>query len=371
MKHHTRREYLRLLGGSTAALLTSRLDLLAHAPTPLPSLRDLAAARGIKFGADTDNDMAVAPRDFAELFVNQCALLAPILSWSAVSHQPDAHEFTRSQTNIDFARAHHILLTGAHLLWHEGTPKWFKNIQARDLAEQSVRRHIRTMLEHFRGQVWSWNVVNEAIQVHGKSDYLRRSPLLSNLGPDFISHAFTWAREADASVLLVYNDYGFEDEPRGAPAKRQALLRLLDTLAKQKVPIDAVGLQAHLNTDLKLDAPAYRDFLRDIASRGLKIIITELDVSDKNAPADVAQRDQSVADTYARFLNVALDEPAVTGLVVWGLSDRYSWYNDPYFSHDFARKDKLPGRPLMFDENFQPKPAFDAVVKALQNAPRR
>ena len=371
MKHLTRREYLRLLGGSMAALMMSRLDLGANTPAPLPSLRDLAAARGIKFGSDTDNDMSVAPRDYAELFVNQCVLLAPVLSWSAVSRKPDDHEYSCSQTNIDFAREHHILLTGGHLLWHESTPKWFRNIKARDLAEQAVRRHIRTMLEHFRGQVWSWNVVNEAIKERSQSDYLRPGPLLSDLGPDFISHAFSWAREADASVLLVYNDYGFEDENRGAPVKRQALLRLLDSLAKQKAPIDAVGLQSHLNTGLKLDASAYRDFLRDIASRGLKIIISELDVSDQGAPADVAQRDQAVADTYARFLNVALDEPGVTGLVVWGLSDRYSWYNDPYFSHDFARKDKLPGRPLLFDENYQPKPAFDAVAKALQNAPRR
>jgi len=369
MKNLTRREYLRLLGGSTAALMLSRLDLGANSPATLPSLRDLAAARGLKFGSDADNDMSAAAREFAELFANQCALLAPILSWASVSPEPDIHDYSRARGNLNFAQAHKLLLTGAHLLWHERTPKWFEAIQNRKLAEQAVRRHIRIMLEHFRGQAWSWNVVNEAIKVQSPSDYLRPSPLLRNLGPDFISQAFIWAREADASLLLVYNDYGFEDETPGSLAKRQALLRLLDALAKQKAPIDAVGLQAHLTAGFKFNEPGYRAFLRELAARGLKIVISELDVKDKNAPGDIVQRDQMVADTYAKYLNVALDEPNVTGLVVWGLSDRYSWYNDPH--RPYARKDKLPGRPLLFDENFQPKPAFDAVVKALQNAPRR
>ena len=367
MKNLTRREYLRLLGGSTAALMMSRLDLDAISPVTLPSLRNLAAARGIKFGSDADNDMSATATEFAELFANQCALLAPILSWANVSPEPDVHEYSRARENLNFAQAHNLLLTGAHLLWHERTPKWFETIQDRKLAEQAVRRHIRTMLEHFSGQVWSWNVVNEAIKVQSPSDYLRASPLLSNLGPDFISQAFAWTREADASVLLVYNDYGFEDESRGALAKRQALLRLLDSMAKQKAPIDAVGLQSHLSTGIKFNESGYRAFLRDIAACGLKIVISELDVKDMNAPADIAQRDQAVADTYAKFLNVALDEPNVTGLVVWGLSDRYSWYNDPH--RPYTRKNKLPGRPLLFDEKFQPKLAFDAVVKALQTAP--
>jgi len=335
------------------------------------SLRGIAAAKGLKFGCDADNNMLEAPREYADLFAKQCALLAPNLSWATVSPSPDRDDYSSAQPNLDFARQRGLQITGAHLLWHFRTPKWFVEICDPKAAEEAAHNHITTMLTHFKGAAWSWNVVNEALNPkEGRPDGFRYSPLLNKLGPDFIANAFAFAHEADPGMVLVYNDYGFEAENGGAPEKRSALLNLLDSLLKKKNPIDAVGLQSHLNLTSKFDQQAYRKFLHDIASRGVKIIITELDVLDQSGPADIAQRDQAVADTYAKFLSVALDETAVSGVVCWGLSDRYSWLNNPYFSQ-FARPDHLPNRPLPIGDDFKPKPAFDAIVKALQNAPTR
>jgi endo-1,4-beta-xylanase len=102
----------------------------------------------------------------------------------------------------------------------------------------------------------------------------------------------------------------------------------------------------------------------------LKIVITELDVDDRGSPADIATRDHAIADVYARFLAVALDEAAVCGLVTWGICDPYSWYNSTWFP-DYARPDHVLQRPLLFDADLQAKPSFYAVLNALRNAPKR
>ena len=113
-----------------------------------------------------------------------------------------------------------------------------------------------------------------------------------------------------------------------------------------------------------------RSFLREIASRGLTILVTELDVLDLLPTRDAAARDAEVAAMYRAYLDATLDEPAVGAVVTWGLSDRYTWLvedTDPRFQ----RADKQPGRPLPFDDLFQPKPAFDAILAAFRSAPPR
>lgn len=120
----------------------------------------------------------------------------------------------------------------------------------------------------------------------------------------------------------------------------------------------------------KFEPEIYRRFLKDIAARGVTILITELDVFDIGAPSDIEKRDQAVADCYKRILEVALDEAAVSAVVTWGLSDRYTWLT-PRYSPRYTRPDGLPGRPLPFDEQFVAKPAYDAIARALQHAPAR
>jgi endo-1,4-beta-xylanase len=190
------------------------------------------------------------------------------------------------------------------------------------------------------------------------------------LGPEYFDFAFHATRAGDPSALRVYNDYGFENDSPEAEARRRALLNLLDGLLKRKVPIDAVGLQSHLALTDRFNQKLYRNFLNEISARGLKILITEFDVNDKSGPADPAVRDQLVADYYARFLDVALDETKVIEFATWGLSDRYTWLSPAYDPH-FGRADGLPCRPLPFDDEFRPTLAYTATVNALRHAPFR
>ena len=338
----------------------------------LPSLRDAAAAAGLAYGSDSDVWFSNAPPAWRELFLSQCALYAPILSWQEIAPDP-THEDDRRDRNVAIVLEVGLKLTGAHLLWHRRTPAWFDTL-SRPQAEQAVAAHIQRLVSLDRGRCFSWNVVNEAIEPsqHGPDGLRLDSPLMRVLGPGFFAPAFREARAADSGALLLYNEYDLELNAPDQEARRTAIFHLLDRLQEAQAPIDGVGLQSHLKLARfnQFRENTYRRFLHDIAARGLKIVITELDVDDRGAPAAIATRDRQVAQVYERFLPVALDETAVVALVTWGLCDAYSWYNGTYFP-EFARPDHLPQRPLLFDAALHPKPAFYAVLSALQNAPRR
>ncbi len=342
----------------------------AASPAPqLPGLAQLAAAAGLRFGSSSDTPVATAPAAYAAAMAAQCSLFAPNLGWrrTAAVDEPGWED-----PNIAFARQHGMKLTGGHLLWHEQLPPFFLALDAGPPAQAAVAKHIQQLAGHYAGQTWSWNVVNEAIDTQaGDADGMRRSPLLQKLGPGFIAAAFHAARAADPQALLACNDTQMEMATPLHAARRSALLRLLDRLARDGAPVGAVGLQTHLRLDgAPFDPQAYRAFLADIAGRGLRILVTEMDVFDIGVPGTVAQRDAAVADMYREVLAVALDQPAVASLVTWGLSDRYTWLT-PATNPAYRRPDGQPARPLPLDDAFQPKPAFAAIAAALRHAPRR
>ena len=338
----------------------------------VPSLRDAAAAAGLVYGAASDERFRDAPAEYLRLFIRECALFAPNLSWQDLAPDP-LHENDQQDANAAVALDAGLKITGAHLLWYLRTPAWLETLP-RAQAEQAAAAHIQRLAGFYRGRCFSWNVVNEAIQPpEGAADGLRvKSALVRALGPGFFEAAFREARAADPGAMLLYNDYDLELAAPDQESRRTALFKLLDRLQKAGAPIDGVGLQSHLKWARfgEFDEAVYRRFLHDIAARGLKIVITELDVEDRGAPADADARDREVGKVYERFLRVALDESAVVGLVTWGLCDAYSWYNGKYFPQ-FVRPDGLPQRPLLFDGEFRAKPAFYAVLRAVEGAPRR
>jgi endo-1,4-beta-xylanase len=368
-----RRDCLQKLATFTASLgISPSGQNLTGRELPVLSLGDTARKRGLQYGATPEADMANVPSAYSELFAEHCRLLAPNLSWAHVSKSPGQYDFSSEQGTLDFAQSYSMLLTGAHLLWHEQTPAWFGQAGDRAAAERMVADHIQAMSARFAGRMYSWNVVNEAINPRdGRPDGLRNSPLLARLGEDYIESAFRTAREFDQRSVLVYNDYDLELDNAEQESRRRALLGLLDKLVAARAPIGAVGLQTHLKLkNCCFRAEVYRRFLGDIEARGLKIMITELDVLDIGAPSNIAERDRAVADAYKRVLEVALDSRALISVVTWGLSDRYTWLT-PRYSPSFARPDGLPGRPLPFDADYTPKAAYWTLIRGLQDAPKR
>lgn len=147
-------------------------------------------------------------------------------------------------------------------------------------------------------------------------------------------------------------------------AKRTAVLKLLERLRSQGTPVQALGIQAHLwGGETRFNPSQLRAFLKDVASLGLKILITELDVTDKHLPSDIHLRDRLVAGIYQEYLSVVLDEPEVIAVITWGLSDRYTW-----LSQRQARRDGGAVRPLPLDANMRRKEAWKAIARAFKQA---
>jgi endo-1,4-beta-xylanase len=377
----TRREWLRAVAALPPALASQWIAANSLWPSSeqfVPSLREIAARAGLLFGSDSDISFRDASPPYEPLFLGQCGLYAGNLNWGKLA--PDsAHEDVELDPNlvdpnVAIALTRGLKLTGAHLLWYRSIPIWFETLPVNE-ARGALTSHIQQLAGVYRGRCFSWNVINEAIEPSEHSpDGLRvNSPLQRVLGQSFFEEAFHGARAADPGALLLYNDYFLELDTPEHEARRSALFRLLDRLQKVQAPIDGVGLQSHLRfaTFDAFHETSYSRFLHDLAARGLKIVISELDVDDIGLPSDQTMRDQHVAQIYARFLAVALDEVAVVALVTWGLCDAYSWHNRTKYFPEYIRADHQPQRPLIFDAYLQPKPAFYAVLNALEHAPRR
>ena len=221
--------------------------------------------------------------------------------------------------------------------------------------------HIATIVGRYKGKVKVWDVVNEAVADNG-TNILRNSLWLQIIGPDFIAKAFEFAHEADPDAILRYNDYGLEN-----PGKRHKLIALIKSLQAEQIPVMAIGSQTHVS----VSSPSFEaedQSLTELETLGLPIHITELDVNgaqagQRNTGADVAnnsattqgglvnEASKRLADQYANLFKAFLKHKSNIKMVTfWGINDAVSW--------------RANGRPLLFDGNDQPKPAFDAVIKA-------
>ena len=338
------------------------------------ALRERAAAKGLIYGSAARRKDLQADGNLAARYGSECNILVPEweLKWicgnSLLRPAPAVFDFADADWMAAFANQYHLLLRGHTLVWHLSLPPWFEETVNYQNAEQFLIEHIKTTVGHFAGKIHSWDVVNEAIEPNdGRADGLRNSPWLNFINSDYIDLAFRVAAAADPQAMLVYNDYGTEYDAPEDEAKRVAVLKLLEHLKAKGTPIHALGIQAHLAAHQTNFSPEkFRKFLADVASLGLKILITELDVSDQELPADPLLRDRLVANAYEEFLSTVLDEPAVIAVITWGLSDRYTWLSE--FS---PRSDGQAVRPLPLDADFQRKLAWGAIAKAFDHAPAR
>jgi endo-1,4-beta-xylanase len=224
---------------------------------------------------------------------------------------------------------------------------------------QRMRDHIHTVVGRYKGKIKVWDVVNEAL-ADGGTETLRNTYWTQIIGPDFIAKAFQYAHEADPDAILRYNDYGLEN-----PAKREKLKKLIKELQEQNVPVMAIGTQTHINVSMTFER--MDQTLTDLETIGLPIYITELDINaaqggQRNTNADIAgaasrteggvvsEADQRQSDAYAGlFRALVKHKKSVKVVTFWGAKDGVSW--------------QARGRPLLFDGNDQPKPAFDAVMR--------
>jgi endo-1,4-beta-xylanase len=288
--------------------------------------------------------------------------------WAALRPKPDAFDFTEADRLMSFATRQGLRARGHTLVWHEGNPSWLPTALSPATGEALLVRHIQGVAGHFRGQLVHWDVANEVLQPDdGRPDGLRDTLWLRALGPRYLDLAFHACADADPGALRVLNEFGTDYALPWQERRRGALLALLANMKAHGVPVQAVGLQGHLNAaEPAPDQTLLARFVDDIAALGLQVIVTELDVRDDQLPGDPVQRDAAVASHARAWLDAVLASPAVLGVLSWGLSDGRSWLNEK-----FPRADGLPQRPLPLDAQMRRKPLWTEMAAAFDAAPFR
>lgn len=375
----SRREFLKN-SAAAAGGLAAALPLGCHRPNLIPpppgqavpslqdvsgprSLRAHAAAHGMLVGCAVIPEKLDGEPEYARTVAEQASILVPenVLKWGPLRPAPDRFDFRRADDVVVFALSHDQKVRGHNLCWHESLPPWFASTVTKSNAAEFLSRHILTVAGRYAGKMQSWDVVNEAVDPKsGRPDGLRNSPWLEFIGPGYVELAFRAARQADATALLTYNDYGIELDTPEQIEKRGQVMMLVRRLKARGVPIDAVGVQSHL-TAPDLPGAGLLHFIRELRAMNLQVFVTELDVNDHRINGSVMERDEAVARVYRGYLTMMLNEPNVNVALTWGITDRYTWLNGP----KYARSDAKPQRPLPFDSDYHPTPSFFAVRAAI------
>ncbi|MGW4502136.1 endo-1,4-beta-xylanase [Micromonospora sp. NPDC004336] len=250
--------------------------------------------------------------------------------------EPQQGQFTFANADriVNHARSRGMSVRGHTLAWHSQQPGWMQNMSGSALR-QAMLNHVTQVAAHYRGQVVAWDVVNEAFADGGSG--ARRDSNLQRTGNDWIEAAFRAARAADPGAKLCYNDYNTDDWTH---AKTQAVYNMVRDFKQRGVPIDCVGFQSHFNSGSPYPGN-YRTTLSSFAALGVDVQITELDIAGASPT------------TYRNVVNDCLAVARCTGITVWGIRDSDSW--------------RASETPLLFDNGGNRKPAYDAVLAALNN----
>ena len=365
----TRRNFVAGMAGLAASLGgRGTANEFKESDVSQPNLRDLARARNIIFGAAAVSNVLRNDPAMAMIYADETAMIVPDyeMKWAEIRPAPEVFDFEGADYLAAFAMKHNLQFRGHCLAWEEANPEWMKRELTNTNANRFLVEHIERTVGRYKGRVHSWDVVNEPIWPdHEKPNGLRDGIWLDTIGPKYIDIAFQTAREIDPRAILVLNEGGTESASDSSVKRRQFFLDLIDRLKDSGVPIDAVGLECHLTTRSSFIEDDFAEYIASLAQRDLKIMLTELDVSDiDESSSDLTVRNHAVANMYERVTSTALKNPAVIAIMTWELSDKYSWLRDPNLEEKFHRKDGSPLLPLLYDDNLQRKASWWAIARA-------
>ena len=278
----------------------------------------------------------------------------------------DTYNFTTSDAMVDWCQQNGLKVWGHTLVWHGQTGRWFflgpdSQPATRELAMERLKKHISTIVGRYKGRVLGWDVVNEAIADSGagETENLRKYSWYKTIGPDVLTMAFKWAHKADPNAELNYNDYNIEQGAVENKGKHASSMILLKRLIAEGAPITGVGIQGHWYLEVNLDD--VEKAITDYASLGLKVSISELDVTatgSNSGAFGVRGGDRTIpkenylkqAEVYKKLFEIFKRHADVIDRVTfWGISDTRSW--------------RRGQDALLFDGQLQPKPAFKAVIE--------
>ncbi|MBF6598730.1 MAG: endo-1,4-beta-xylanase [Fermentimonas sp.] len=290
-------------------------------------------------------------------------------------NEDKTYDFTQADEFVQFGVDNNLNIVGHCLIWHSQLPRWFcvdengENVSA-DILKERMKNHISTVVGRYKGKVKGWDVVNEAILEDGS---YRNSQFYQILGEEFIPLAFQYAQEADPDAQLYYNDYN-----EWYPGKRETVVRLINTLKERGIRIDGIGMQGHIG----LNGPSleeYQSTINDYANAGVKVLITELDMSALPEPRRMGGANLTDTESYRQeidpyteglpeevaqawnnrmrdFFNLFIENSDnIIRVTMWGVSDGDSWKNG------FPVRGRTD-YPLLFDRDHNPKPVVTQLI---------
>jgi endo-1,4-beta-xylanase len=337
--------------------------------TSAHTLRQAAEAHGVHIGTAVASRLLDEP-EYGQILGAEFSQLEPEneMKFGLIHPRPDSdpepYNFKGADELVAFAESHKMLVRGHTLVWHRQVPAWLtarvqppNQLAPAELAE-ILHKHIQTVVSHYAGRVYAWDVVNEAFNDDGtmRETIWYDLPGIGHAGQGtrYIEQALRWARAADKHAKLFYNDY---DSERINP-KSDAIYAMAADFKKRSVPLDGIGFQVH--ADLAFDNPAtlasFRKNLKRFAALGLEIQFTEIDIRLKDSSTASLQ---AQAHLYSEITKSCLELSACKAIQTWGFTDKHSWI--PGFHPGM-------GWALLWDADYKKKPAYTAVMNALSAA---
>jgi endo-1,4-beta-xylanase len=322
---------------ATTAVALGTAFAVAGTANAATTLGAAAADRGRYFGTAVAANK-LSDTTYSTILNREFNMITPENEMKIDATEPSQNSFSYGNADTIVSRAQSIgaKVRGHTLAWHSQQPSWMQNLSGTTLRS-AMTNHITQVMTHFKGKIYAWDVVNEAFADSGGG---RRDSNLQRTGNDWIEVAFRTARAADSAAKLCYNDYNTDD---WTWAKTQAVYAMVQDFKARGVPIDCVGFQSHFNSGSPYPSN-YRTTLQNFANLGVDVQITELDIEGSGT---------TQANTYSSVVKDCLAVSRCNGITVWGIRDSDSW--------------RASGTPLLFDGSGNKKPAYDAVLTALNN----
>ena len=327
------------------------------------TLRSLAEKNNIYVGAILNSQWfnGGLPGNYEQIHKTQFNIVVAENEMKFDATEPSEGRFSYGNGDkmVKYAKANGMRVRGHALAWHSQVPNWVNNYKNdKQKLLKVLKNHIENVVGHWKGQIDEWDVVNEAIS-NNEPQWRSYSVWYQGIGPEFIDSAFVWTHAVDPDAELCYNDYNLE-QGINSKAKAGFLLEQVKRWVANGIPIHCVGSQTHVEdttTDKHfIGSPdSLRSLAKELAKLNVKLKITELDIGFKSG-INVSKSDlERQGQTFRQYLDIVLEEPNVDTYLIWGVSDRWSW---------LGGLNRQQG--LIYDENLNPKPAFDSILVRLQ-----
>lgn len=328
---------------------------------PHPPLKDLAAQHGIQMGNFAMTSM-LSEKPYVDILTGQfsLALADNTPNWyftdGGLRPSKDQYNFKQMDEVMAFARQHKMEVQAHHYLWGEEKwlPEWLKEGgYSRNQLMDIIKDHIQTVGAKYSGQIKEWTVVNEAFS-RGQHIYGLNDWWADNTGSkEYIDQAFIWARQADPKSKLILNDFNNE----GINDISDEMYNYIKSAKSRGIPIDGIGMQMHIDGTHPPTKDEVISNMKRFGELGIEVYVTEFDINMNDLKTEGDDKDQIAGNIYYEMMRACIESGYCHSFSILGITDKETWYNH------MGLKD---ARPLPFDKNYQPKPAFYSLRTALQ-----